>query len=261
MDFAQIRRFLKKQENKNKLKRLYTYSEVALYGVDAAKNVIDTLKPYKTLKHRQRDLLQFFHGIRNIVTGILLLPIAVLFFAIGILFSFANILGGGWVAIVKGWWKSLENLALNLIGSVAQISQGIFQVLTAPFALLRITWRTVLSVGRDWEKFQDRKSVQRLVNEADELLLKNAPGVSTHIRLILNELYRKAVSNQEKKQACYRVPPVEYSQKMCYGTIITFKANANYFVEERRSEEEERVSLTPGESQKIQKHLHYFRRG
>lgn len=197
-----MRRFLKRWKDdipyRDAPPSFYTTPEVLLYFFDMFKDAMDTFKPYKTKRHLERDLYQFFYGLKNTIVGLFCLLWAILL----------NVLFGTFVLIVKVCSNRQEitldllmDAPVNLLGALAQTIRGGTQILASPASLLRIIWRSYLSQDMEEQKFQQRKSIIRLVDEA-EIIMENAPSDSVEkMSLVLNELHRKLCSNLDKKQS------------------------------------------------------------
>lgn len=234
------------RERKNYSDRFYTFQDAGLYILDIAKDSVDTFKPYKTKRHLERDLYQLFSGARNCAVGFLavcggLISIPTLVFA----------------AFSGETLNTSETIARNVVGGLAQMLRGAIQVVASPLSLIRIPFRYFAFHGIRDEKFQDRKSVKKLVKDADDLLLTpNNEAKVSQMRFILDELQRKTmVQVTSKKQTCYEGKEKihfgvkEYTTMFHFSTYLT----ADYFLDKNSAE----ISLKQEES--INDRLSYFR--
>lgn len=185
-----------------------TFSRVLLNFTDIFKNLFDTFTPYKTARHRQRDLLQFFDGLKHLGVGLFtaVMLIVNLIFTTVNLFIFIGTLV--WDAIQGHNGSSIEWRLPSAIYiaslALSEICLGISQIITSPLSLIRVTWRSFFSKDKEWEVFQDRSSIKRLVTEADELMNLNQSGSVVRMHEVLYTLTRKLESNYEsKRQATY----------------------------------------------------------
>ncbi|MDF1683692.1 MAG: hypothetical protein P1U36_03445 [Legionellaceae bacterium] len=205
----------------------------ALVFLNMAKDAVDTFKPYKTAQHRARDLDQFYSGLKNTLKAIVFIPVSILWFIAGLsCFIIAPILGAInyqrrtpdsasasatlWNEISNAYSNSSQMMSASietLVGSLTQTLRGITQMMTAPFTLLRIPLRDYLSQELPEQKFQDRKSIQRLLAEADKIMTtaQDNPEATANMHPILNELYRKSHNQQHQKQATYKDKTIRVS--------------------------------------------------
>lgn len=175
--------------------RFYTFQDAGLYILDIAKDGVDTFKPYKTKRHLERDLYQLFSGARNCAVGFL-----------AVLYGLISIPTIVFAAFSGETLKQSETTARNTVGGLAQMLRGAIQIVASPLSLIRIPFRYFAFQGIRDEKFQDRKSVNQLVKDADALLLSpNNEAKVSQMRFILDELQRKTiVQNNSKNQTCYK---------------------------------------------------------
>lgn len=180
----------KQKDPKENILQRYTLAQSLLYFVDMGKDFLDTLSPYKTKGHVYRDLFQLFYGLKNTFIGIggfmLTIGVVILDFILIPLDSDSTLKG------------SLFRQGANFLGSFGQILRGVTQIVTSPFSILRTIPRGLLTKDKEWEAFQDRKSIVNLVKCADTILDEN--GSIGSMRIILDQLIRKAKSNTIKKQ-------------------------------------------------------------
>ena len=234
----------------------YSYPKAALDFFDTAKDVVDFLKPYKTIKHRQRDLLKIFTGIKHTFTGLLLIPTTVLLHIGEILFTdVPTLFSAGIMQFARNLKASASLMAKDIIGAAAQTLRGVAEICFGPFTMIRATlYGNILK-----QKFQDRKSVKLLVEEANTLITRNNSGSMAQMTPMLDELYRKAKSNVEKKQECYpnkvNIPLTGYRKKAseyeCEQPI-----NGKFFVNQRIREN---GKMTDEDIQEITMHLAWFK--
>lgn len=220
MSLSSLRRTLKQydfkicQKHQNVDYFIYSSAGAALFFLDMAKDVVDTFKPYKTKYHRNRDLLQFFYGLKNTIYSLVSIPAI----CADLIFSALVFIAAPITALINYNEESfIDYLAeeylyalgiiiyslTNILGATAQAIRGVTQIVTAPLTLTRVLLRTMLSIGRVEEKFQDRKSIKRLVGEADHILSKDGSKRVSEMKPILDELYRKSVTQTVKKYEVY----------------------------------------------------------
>jgi len=236
VNLSSARRKLKKINFHASDARPFNDTSTALIFLDIVKDAVDTFKPYKTQQHRARDLEQFYAGLKHALKAVVFILISALWLIAGLsYFIVAPILGTiKYLSripdadstsvtllseITNAYLNSIQMMSASIetfVGSLAQTLRGITQMITAPLTLLRIPLRDYLSPGRPEQKFQDRKSIQRLLAEADSIMAtaQDNPDATAHMHPILEELYRKSHSQHEhKKQATYEDKPI----RVCAG--------------------------------------------
>ena len=183
----------------------YSSSEAQLYLADMAKDGLDTFTPYKTARHRRRDLLQGFYGLKNTMVGVIFVCFASWVFVANLCFrTVPSLFRQGFRPFLSKIKNDFYGLGIDLFGAFTQTLRGVTQIATWPLSILRSSWRSVLSRNKEWQNFQDRKSVVSLVKKADSVMQLNSPGSVGSMRNIIDSLAKKALDNEEKKQASTR---------------------------------------------------------
>jgi hypothetical protein len=222
------------------------------------KELVDTVAHYKTLRHRKRDLKQFYYGVVNTASGLFFICILVGFFIGRVFFDrVPNLFNGSFLSDIK---NDLYELGGDLLGSFAQTFRGITQILTSPLTMVRVLYRTWLTRDKNWETFQERKSVVRLVTEATEILASNNQGSIEKISNTLDQLIHKARNRKGQESKCLiplgRTRPgalLRHSEPIDSSYFITVFHKAN-------GEPMERHQLSEEEIINITTYLEHFKR-
>ncbi|MDP1604408.1 MAG: hypothetical protein Q8M03_14220 [Legionella sp.] len=192
-----------KAEAERPILSFYSSSEAQLYLADMAKDGLDTFTPYKTARHRRRDLLQGFYGLKNTMVGVFFVCFASWVFVANLCFrTVPSLFRQGFRPFLSKIKNDFYGLGIDLFGAFTQTLRGVTQIATWPLSILRSSWRSLLS-GK-WQNFQDRKSVVSLVKKADSVMQLNSPGSVGSMRNIIDSLAKKVLDNEEKKQVSTR---------------------------------------------------------
>ena len=195
MAISRLRQPLKEKIIKNQEAEKWQIAylnQSALYFIDTARDARDTFSPYKSRFHLNRDLYQFFYGLGHIIGGVLI-------------FGFNTLTALGLLILIpfKGKWalQQLGNALAMCSESLSKSIRGLTQMIFAPFGLMRILWR--LPLTKQYQTFQERKSVQRLVGEIDGLVNDPEQENSTmgNLHVLVKALQRKVERNIDEKHA------------------------------------------------------------
>jgi hypothetical protein len=198
---------------------------------DMLKDVIDTVKPYKSSYGLKRDILQPIRGITNVAKGVaILIATPVLFVANAVRYALYS-------GSVRNFGK---NLAINAFRSatwsldgVNNIIRGITQVATTPLTLLiKIPLRGIITgiVGR--LKIEDNAGIKRMANLATEgVLSEKSSGNYSDDRYYNGhyELHRKFIKAHARGQATNINPAEEqklYDASRRIGCLSDDKINS-----------------------------------
>lgn len=264
MSISRARRYLKEahQNTKKGSSSLYSYPEALLYFVDMAKDVTVTFTPYKTARHRNHDLWQSINGLGNLLMGVVSGLSSLVFFSGSLLYEvIPSLFTKGPKSCLFALGHSFYVLGGDLLGATAQTLRGVTQIVTSPLTLARVGVRSFLSRNTPWQKFQERKSIQRLVAEIDSIMESNQPGSIGQIRKALNQLARKAESNRDiKKQESIGNVAIPTYQKINEHRISQPITADTYFDSKAKDEDKMTDSnFTPANRPKLADYLFAFR--
>jgi len=261
---SRLRRWLKQNHTKelqitaNEIITLeYSYSWAALNVVSMAKDLADTFKPYKAKFHRERDMWQGYEGLITLIGGISgALSTAPLFISNLVFGCLGALFNQGPRIALSQLGRTINEFAKSGVGSLTQIARGLTQCLTYPLTLcFRLPLRTFLSKNKEWDKFQEIKSIKRLVAQADDIISRNSPGSVGSMRHILSTLLTKVKKNNqnEKYEYAKKIPTVRPGRTL----NMNFEIQVNDFIDAKLKNQE----MLPDKSiSDIETHLSYFRK-
>ncbi len=252
LKIAHQNRLREEEEHSIFIPPLYTYPQAFLYFIDMAKDAVDTFYHYKSPEHRQRDVWQWYYGLGNVLAGCFFGFIALCFFVSKLFFDvIPSLYYGEPGEFLTKSYVCVYDLGSDFLGMSAQFIRGITQLVTSPFSLLKVPLRTYLTRNSEWETFQDRKSVVRLVNQADSIIENNGPGSVGSIRKVIDALANKAHSNGHKKQE------EKGTSQHNFQPPTATKVSSKDFIKKHKPDE---AKLTPDEIEHINNYVTYFRK-
>ncbi len=142
-----------------------------------AKDVVDTIKPYKSGFHVWRDLIQPIRGIGNIIKGAAYLPTTIGLFV----FEFFRGIVYGIAKQDLNIFKSLMQLAFvrvssGLLDGVNNLIRGVLQIATTPLTwIFRMPLRGIITSQKGWPTFEETQyknalKLEELVKKEDKNL-------------------------------------------------------------------------------------------
>jgi hypothetical protein len=159
--------------------------------VDMAKDAVDTFKPYKTMYHFKRDLLQPILGVGNIFKGLFNIFCGPAFFLVRALPA----LGSSFEGSRYGAFSFYSKVALSwFIEGFASIARGATQIATSPLTLtFRLMTRGIITKIKQMPIIEQSESIQSLVLTGEKCLASGSFATVDRIRFELHRKYLKAV--------------------------------------------------------------------
>lgn len=176
-------------------------------GGEAAKDYLDTFKPYKASYAQSRDYLQPFTGLVNLAHGLLSLLMTPLMLAADLItFLLCIVSGNGFenrfepfftfFAAIPMLVMTLALTAFRLAESMALMIRGISQLLTSPLSwFVKIPLRSLITDILGAPKIEENEGMRKLLNE-----LQDNPGPEVDINTYV-EIHRKFRKQRERGQA------------------------------------------------------------
>lgn len=141
------------------------------------KDVVDTLKPYKSGFHVWRDLLQPIRGLGNIIKGASYIPTTIALFLFELVRSVVYGIARGDFNIFKNLMQlAFVRVTSGLFDGVNNIIRGVLQVVTTPLNwLIRIPLRVIITTIKGWPTFEETQydnatKLEELINKDDKTL-------------------------------------------------------------------------------------------
>lgn len=141
------------------------------------KDVVDTLKPYKSGFHVWRDLLQPIRGLGNIIKGVVYIPTTIALFIFELIRGVIHGIARSDFNIFKNLMQlAFVRVSSGLLDGINNIIRGVLQVVTTPLNLIiRMPLRLIITAIKGWPTFEETQyenasKLEELINKDDKTL-------------------------------------------------------------------------------------------
>lgn len=164
---------------------------------DMLKDAVDTFKPYKAGYQAKRDYFQPLRGLGNIARGMASLLCAPLVFLVNTVKSYSS----------PDRATFFQNMKLNfsrttswMLDGIASLIRGVTQIATTPLTwLIKMPLRGLITLFKGRPLFEERASVQRLVQEGNRAVNDTDNILAVRISNELARKFKKGVLQRKQK--------------------------------------------------------------